>query len=100
MGIVNYTVCCLSRRRTVIPWTISAVDPPSSTFRSFFAAQVQPHAQCVDSTFSQAFTGKSKDSLDAVDPDLVINDVMQVFGPYLKYTIDQANPEVTVCIAK
>ena len=71
--LLALTTYCLSRRKTIIPWTIAAVNPPSNTFRSFFAAQVQP--QRVDSTFSQA----------GLDPD----DVIHVFDPYLKYSINR-----------
>ncbi len=35
------------------------------------------------------FVGKSKDSMDSVDCDLNIDEVVPVFGPFLKYAVDQ-----------
>ncbi len=35
------------------------------------------------------FVGKSKDSMDSVDCDLNIDEVVLVFGPFLKYAVDQ-----------
>ena len=35
------------------------------------------------------FVGKSKDSLDPVAPDLVAADVIQTFGPFVKYYVEQ-----------
>ena len=35
------------------------------------------------------FVGKAKDSLDLVNSDLVILEVTPIFGPFVKYTVDQ-----------
>ena len=51
--------------------------------------QVGPKCEgrCV---FSEVFIGKSKESLDSVDPQLVMMDVIPVFGHYVKYAVGQS----------
>ena len=93
MSIINYSVYCNSKRRSILPWQISSINPPSLTFRNFFLAEVRP--RCEDNCeISDVFVGKSKDSLDRVNIELVIADVISIFGPFVKYTVGQVHDEV------
>lgn len=94
MGVIDYTVYCQTRRRTILPWKITSVGHPSCTFKEFFASVVKP--ACSASTSSadppqivlkEVYVGKSKDSLDSVDAHLVINEVVPVFGYFVKFTV-------------
>lgn len=75
-----------------MPWKIAAVGQPSFTFRQFFDAVVK--LQCTTSNhdwclLSQVFIGKAKETLDSVDQELIISEVVPIFGPFIKYTIEQ-----------
>ena len=105
MTIISYTVYSQSLRRTIVPWRISPVHPPSTTFRGFFTADIKPQLtqlpcdQLGEQRVPQlikAYIGKSKDLVDDVDIDLVIADVAPLFGPFVKYEVGQADePEVS-----
>ena len=69
---------------------IQAVDPPDTTFRTFY----HDHVSCQLSSYSEnprqlkeTFVGRKKDALDKVDPDLVLKDVTAAFGPFVKYVV-------------
>ena len=34
--MLNYYVFCQTRKKTLVPWTIEALEPPNVTFREFF----------------------------------------------------------------
>ena len=96
MTIISYTVYSQSLRRTIVPWRISPVHPPSTTFRGFFTADIKPQLtqlpcdQLGEQRVPQlikAYIGKSKDLVDDVDIDLVIADVAPLFGPFVKYEV-------------
>ena len=97
MGIINYTVYCRTARRVIVPWKITAVGQPSFTFRHFFDAVVK--SQCTASTsttsnppeclLSEVYIGKAKESLDHVDPDLIIEEVVPVFRPFVKFAVEE-----------
>ena len=57
-------------------------------FQRFYASEIKP--KCTDGcVLSHVFTGKTKDSLDVVDDSLIITQVIPLFGPFVKYTINQ-----------
>ena len=85
MAMINYAVYSESSRRMLLSWRIASVNPPSSTFRSFFSVQVQDLCERSDEQ-SEVFVGQAKDHLDLVDPDLVIAEVVAVLGRFVKYT--------------
>ena len=68
------------------------MNPPNSTFRSFFCSEVLP--SCGSCTIQEVFVGKTKDSLDVVDSELIIGSIAQVFGPYVKFIVVEADGEV------
>ncbi len=95
MSIINYCVFCNTNKRSVLPWQICAVNPPSLTFRNFFLSEVLP--QRGNSEIADVFVGKTKESLDRVNYELVIADVISVFGPFVKFnTTEQTNEEVSI----
>ena len=88
MTLINYSTYCLSKKNTILPWKISAVNQPLCTFKDFYESEIKQ--QCNDGcVLSQVFTGKTKDSLDIVDANLIITQVIPMFGPFVKFTIDQ-----------
>ena len=56
-------------------------------------------SQCATSTsttsnppeclLSEVYIGKVKESLDHVDPDLIIEEVVPVFGPFVKFAVEE-----------
>ena len=42
------------------------------------------------------YVGKGKDALDLVDSELVILEVTSLFGPFVKYAVDQSSVEPVV----
>ena len=72
-----------------MPWQIVAVNPPSQTYKSFFDSEVKPKCP-VGCQMNQAHVGKTKESLDCVDPSLSIADVTSIFGNFMKFTMDEA----------
>ena len=83
--MLNYNVFCQTRKKTLVPWTIEALEPPNVTFREFLSQRVDLDGLHLDNTFVR----RSKDSLDSVAPDLVAADVIQTFGPFVKYYVEQ-----------
>ena len=55
------------------------------TFREFLSKKVDLDGLQLDKTF----VGRSKANLDPVAPDLVASDVVQIFGPFVKYCVEQ-----------
>ena len=92
MGLINFTVYCNSSKRVLLPWQISRVHPPSVTFQGYFHQELS--AKCPDGfSLSQVYVGKGKYALDFVDLELVILEVTSLFGPFVKYTVDQSSTE-------
>ena len=89
LKMLNYHVYCQTRKKVLVPWTIEAINPPNLTFRQFLSNKVDFEETELD----QTFVGKSKDKLDLVSADLVAADVIQTFGPYVKYLVN-SNPTV------
>ena len=70
-----------------------AGESPRSTllllpFVFFFSGQVQDLCERSDE-LSEVFVGQAKDHLDLVDPDLVIAEVVVVFGRCVNYTVEK-----------
>ena len=86
MSIVNYSVFCQFNKRVVLPWRIASVDPPSLSFFHFYDSIVKSQREQLCSSHpSETFIGKGKNDLFPVDQELVIIDVVPVFGPYIKF---------------
>ena len=86
--MLNYYVFCQTRKKTLVPWLIEALEPPNVTFREFLSQKVDLGGLQLGKTF----LGKSKDNLDPVTPDLVAADVIRTFGPFVKYFVKEMTP--------
>ena len=78
MALVNTMVYCISDRRTILPLMIQAVDPPDTTFRTFYHSHVSCHLTShVDSPLQlkETFMGSKKEALDKVNSDLALQKV-------------------------
>lgn len=95
MTLMNYLVYCKSSKKTLLPWRIVSVHPPSHTYLSFFASEVKQKCPS-DCQLSQVYVGKTKEAVDQVDPSLIISDVSGVFGNFVKFTTDQQAEVVEV----
>ena len=94
IAMINYIVFSQHCHRTLLTWRIAAVNPPSATFWSFYNGQVQDMVGESSSSkitnISDIFVGQSKKNIPSVDSDLVIADVVSVFGRFMKYAVGQA----------
>ena len=71
------------RKKTLVPWRISVVNPPDLTFRGYYHREETRYIKC------GPFVGSSKDQLDVVDSDLKVLDVTCVFGSYAKFLVEE-----------
>ena len=86
--MLKYYVFCQTRKKTLVPWMIEALEPPNMTFREFLSKKVDLDGL----QLGKIFVGKSKDNLEPVTPDLVAADVIRTFGPFVKYFVEQMTP--------
>ena len=72
------------------------MNPPSLSFKDFYLTEAAPQCQSSSNcTLSDVFVGRTKDSLDRVDAELVIPEVIAIFGPFVKFTtVDENNKAV------
>ena len=91
MSILNYSVYCKSSSRSLLSWRIASVSPPDATFRSFFNTSVVDKLHTTRELHS-TFVGSIKDKLDLVDSNLKITDVTTVFGPFVKFLVENISP--------
>ena len=88
MGLLNFSVYCTSARRTLLPWKIAECPLPTFTFKQFYEEKVV--SEFSDRVLKQDFVGQTKESLDLVDHDLVVAEVLSVFGRYVvKYNVEK-----------
>ena len=83
-----------SKNKTLVPWTIEALNPPNVTFREFLCSKFDLHGR-TPRELDKTFVGRSKEKLDLVGADLVAADVVQTFGPYVKYLVKEVNSIMT-----
>ena len=84
--IVNCSVFCLMRSKTIFPWTILKVPECELSFAEFFQKEVKGRIpETVPLDLVSASAGKSKDNLDEVDLLLQVESVVSLFGPFIKY---------------
>ena len=92
-GMLNFSVYEKCSRKTLVPWRISAVNPPDLTFRGFYHQEgtrfIERGSNSAQLELHSTFVGSSKDRLDAVDSDLKVLDVTSVFGPYAKFLTEE-----------
>ncbi len=94
MGLLNYSVYCVSSRKTILPWRTADCSLPSLTFKQFYDQHVVD-CDYFDPLYvlKQVFVGHSKENMDMVDYDIIVTEVISMFGWYLKYTVEL--PQVT-----
>jgi len=85
MGLLNVCVYCTSTRRTLFPWKIAECPLPTFTFKQFYEEKVG--SEFSDRVLKLVFVGQTKESLDLVDYDLVVAEVLSAFGRYVKYNV-------------
>ena len=91
MSILNFTVYNRSTKKTVLPWQITGVHPPSLTFLQMFDQLKPKLPSTVD--LAEVYIGRAKDSLDMVDPLMVIVEVTALFGPFAKFAVTEREGE-------
>ena len=89
MSLLNYSVYCKTARRCLLPWNIGPITPPNATFRVFFTANVAPLVQEPNRELEGTFVGSSKDKLDSVNCDMCVADVVSLFGPFVKFMVEE-----------
>ena len=88
--IVNIYVYSLSKRSTLLLWTIVSVTDDQHSFSDFHTSNIQPRIAGSSETsydVESAQVGPCKDSLDMVDPGLQVCQVVENFGRYVKYVV-------------
>ena len=80
MSLLNLCVYCTSARTTLLPWKIVECPLFTFTFKQFYEEKVG--SQFSDRVLKQVFFGQTNETLDLVDYDLVVAEVLFVFGRY------------------
>ena len=88
--MLKYAILNNTTNRTLSPWRIESVNPPNATFRSFFNQRSRLDG-VLDVDLVSTYVGKNKEDLDPVNDDLVVLEVINVFGPFVKYLVDDQN---------
>ena len=84
--IVNCSVFCVMRSKTIFPWTILKVPECELSFAEFFQKEVKGRiCETFPLDLVSASAGRSKDNLDEVDLLLQVESVVSLFGPFIKY---------------
>ena len=95
MAIVNVSVACLSTKRTLFPWNTVNASKPEHSFRDFFYKSIQlriPSTSELSYDLVHAAVGANKDKVDKVDLELPIIPVVESFGRFLKYSVNEKGP--------
>ena len=86
--LVNCSVFCVLRHKTILPWTIQKIPDVELSFAEFFNQYVEGRISGIQQMdLISACAGNSKESLDEVDLNLHIQAVVRQFGHYVKYTV-------------
>lgn len=98
--LVNCSVFCVVRNKTILPWTIQQIQDIELSFSEFFKQRVEGRICDVPVDLVSACAGNSKESLDEVDLSLHIQPVVIQFGHFVKYNIRSHLSEVNShCVA-
>lgn len=98
MVLLNVLVVANEDSRTLLGWEIMKCLSPEATFGSLFHEKLLPRINLLPCPRDQVqlescFVGKEKHKLDKTSVDLPIADVVDMFGPYIKFFVafaDQA----------
>ena len=94
---LNYTVYSQTTRKTLLSWRIASLTPPDATFLCFFNNSVAPKFQEGNKDLVATHVGRGKDSLDAVDSDIGVAEVVSLFGSFVKYTVKSIDEATFTC---
>ena len=97
MAIVNVSVACLSTKRTLFPWNIVSASEPEHSFRDFFHESILPRIPSTsDLSYDlvHAVVGANKEKMDKVDLDLPVIPVVDSFGRFLRYSVNEERSSV------
>ena len=75
MGLLK--CLCIALQQELFPWNIAECPLPTFTFKQFYEEKVG--SEFSDRVLKQVFVGQTKESLDLVDYDLVVAEVLSVF---------------------
>ena len=99
MQLVNCSVYCNARSKTLLLWTIKKVPEPDFTFRVFFTQEVLQRIEKRDGLQLQsAHAGRSKETLDHVELDLSVQAVVVSFGPFVKFQTTLSSEPSLPCV--
>ena len=88
--IVNVCVYSLSKRSTLLPWTIVSVTDDQHSFSDFYTSNIEPLVAGWSETsyyVKSAQVGPCKDRVDMVDLGLQVCQIVKIFGRYVKYVV-------------
>ena len=90
-SFVNTCVFLTTTKKTLLPWTINEVPEADHTFIDYFVSVMRPKIPSGSREGAYeleiSLVGPNKDSLDPVDPNLLIQPVLASFGRFLKYCV-------------
>ena len=85
MCLVN---CCVvdGSNKILFPWSILSTGESGVTVQQFYEQKVlQELNPPGEVELEAAFLGKSKESLDKIEPSLSLDSAVPLFGPFLRY---------------
>ena len=79
---MNLTVFSLKTKRTLLPWQISSLHPPTLTFQEMYYTQLKSINPAVSQyDHAQVYIGKAKDALDLAEPSMVVSEEHSLYEP-------------------
>ena len=87
MSIVNLTVFSSKTKRTLLPWQISPLHPPTLTFQEMYDTQLKSMAAVSQYDLAQVYIGKAKDALDLAEPSKIVSEVIKIFVHFVKFAV-------------
>ena len=101
MSLVNVSIFCTTLHRLLLPWKILAIGSPGRTVEQFFHDVAAPLVQSSSKSYmnlDKAFLGRSKDHLDEIDLQIVLDVAVCSFGAYVRYSTSQQSGQVEECM--
>ena len=81
--LVNCSVFCLGRGKTILPWSILKIPDPEISFIEFFNTEIEKRIS-ESLKLASAYAGQNKEALDVVDLNLQMELVIRLFGRYVQ----------------
>ena len=101
MSLVNMSIFCTTLHRLLLPWKILAIGSPGRTVEQFFHDVAAPLVQSSSKSYinlDKAFLGRSKDHLNEIDLQIVLDVAVSSFGAYVQYSTSQQSGQVEECM--